>query len=78
MLSGRAGVGLVIVVAAALALSACGRRGALQPPPQAGAPPVEDTAPADSLVTLPAPGARPAETAEPPVPERAFILDALL
>lgn len=76
----RVGVGLVVLVAAAMALSACGRRGAPEPPPQAGPGPLADEAavPSDPLVTLPSPGAREPAAPAVAVPDRPFILDAIL
>lgn len=54
---------ILVLVAAAIGLSACGRKGPLQPPPSATA---AGTAIAD-----------PAESG-PPKPDRDFILDPLL
>lgn len=76
----RVGVCLVVLVAASIALTACGRRGALQPPPGAGPAPLADEAavPSDPLVSLPAPGAREPETVPVAQPDRPFLLDFLL
>jgi predicted small lipoprotein YifL len=61
-----AGWRIAVVVAAGLALAACGRKGALEPPPGAN---IEG-----QPKTLPA-GVEPGKAA---VPDRPFILDRLL
>lgn len=60
-----------------LGLSACGRRGALEPPPDASAPQVEQQA---SDQTLPSPVGTPRSKASRgyTVPDKPFILDPLL
>lgn len=79
MRRGRVGVSVVIVVVAALTVSACGRRGALEPPPSAGPAPAADAAVApEPFVAVPAPGARAPVAQQPPQPDRPFVLDALL
>ncbi|WP_372421971.1 LPS translocon maturation chaperone LptM [Salinarimonas chemoclinalis] len=80
MRAGRASVGVILVVAAALALSACGRRGALEPPPGAGPAPLAEEArvPADPLTGIPVGGPRQPETVPVEQPDRPFFLDFLL
>lgn len=70
MPSRRLELTLVVLLAATVALSGCGRRGALEPPPQAGV--VYEP----GVVTDP--GAPPPEPAPPPPPQRRFFLDFLL
>jgi predicted small lipoprotein YifL len=67
---------LVVLIAAALGLSACGRKGALDPPPNASAPPPPPAASAADASGAPAtanPAAPPAATQK-----KSFILDPLL
>jgi len=62
----------VLVTAIALGLSACGRKGPLDPPPSAAVPPPPAASAAD-------PAGAPA-TANPPAPtqKKSFLLDPLL
>ncbi|MGJ3263196.1 MAG: LPS translocon maturation chaperone LptM [Salinarimonas sp.] len=80
MRAGRASVGLILVIAAALALSACGRRGVLQPPPGAGPAPLADEArvPPDPLTDVPVGQPREPESVPVAQPDRPFVLDVLL
>ncbi|MGP9820223.1 LPS translocon maturation chaperone LptM [Salinarimonas sp. NSM] len=80
MRASRASVGVILVVAAALALSACGRRGALEPPPGAGPAPAAEEArvASDPLTDVPVGGPREPETAPVAQPDRPFFLDVLL
>jgi len=66
---------LVVLIAAALGLSACGRKGPLDPPPTAAAPPPPAASAADAS-GAPATG----NPSAPPVPtqKKSFILDPLL
>ncbi len=61
-----------------LGLSACGRRGALEPPPDGSAPQVQQN-PADQA-TLPSPVGTPRSTPRRgyTIPDKPFILDPLL
>jgi len=70
---------LAVLVAAALGLSACGRKGPLDPPPSAAVPPPPSASAADASLT---PATAPA-TANPEAPpaltqKKSFILDPLL
>ncbi|GGK35391.1 LPS translocon maturation chaperone LptM [Salinarimonas ramus] len=80
MRAGRASVGLILLIATALTLSACGRRGALEPPPGAGPAPLADEAavPSDPLVNVPVGGPRQPESVPVAQPDRPFLLDILL
>jgi predicted small lipoprotein YifL len=62
-----------------LSLSACGRRGALEPPPDASVPQVQQQGNANQA-TLPSPVGTPRSKASRgyTVPDRPFILDPLL
>lgn len=61
-----------------LSLSACGRRGAPQPPPDASAPQAQQGT--GSQATLPSPVGTPRSTAPQgyTIPNRPFVLDPLL
>jgi predicted small lipoprotein YifL len=63
---------LVVLVAAALGLAACGRKGPLDPPPSAAVPPPPAASAADA--------ASASATANPAAPnqKKSFILDPLL
>jgi len=63
----------VLVTAIALGLSACGRKGPLDPPPSAAVPPPPPSASAADASGAPA-------TANPPAPtqKKSFLLDPLL
>ena len=67
---------MVITVLMGLALSACGRKGPLEPPPSA----IEQTKPASPTDTgiMPPVGAKKAETKAAPPPDKPFFLDFLL
>jgi predicted small lipoprotein YifL len=76
---------LAVFLAAAVALAACGRRGALEPPGSAGdipSPAQQTTAPVpgDPLLTAPvSPGAQePAAARAETAPPRRFLLDFLI
>jgi predicted small lipoprotein YifL len=76
---------LVILLAVAVALAACGRRGALEPPGSAddvASPAAQTTAPVpgDPLLTAPvSPGAQePAAARRETTPARPFVLDFLI
>lgn len=58
----------VVALIAAIGLSACGRKGPLEPPPQAG---VTAAAPEGLVATAPKP-------APPAKPDKPFFLDPLL
>ncbi|HKM87114.1 MAG TPA: lipoprotein [Xanthobacteraceae bacterium] len=66
---------LAVLVAAALGLSACGRKGPLDPPPSAAVPPPPAASAADAsgAPATAAPAAPPA-----PTQKKSFILDPLL
>ncbi|WP_156917514.1 LPS translocon maturation chaperone LptM [Salinarimonas rosea] len=80
MRASRASVGVILGVAAVLALSACGRRGSLEPPPGAGPAPLADEArvPSDPLTEVPVGGPREPESVPVTQPDRPFPLDFLL
>ncbi len=64
-----------------LGLSACGRRGALEPPPDAAAAQTQEEAVGQSQGVLPAPVGTPRASSAPQrsmVPNKPFILDPLL
>jgi predicted small lipoprotein YifL len=65
----------VLVAAVALGLSACGRKGMLDPPPSAAAPPPPVASAADA-----AGASATANPAPPPAPtqKKSFLLDPLL
>ena len=67
---------MVITVLMGLALSACGRKGPLEPPPSA----VEQAKPAATADTgiMPPVGAKKPETKAAPPPDKPFFLDFLL
>ena len=83
---------LAVIVVAALGLSACGRKGPLDPPPSAAIPtgPVASSAPGGYSAPAGGTGGTPAETSAktgfdargnavaPPGPNQPFILDPLL
>ena len=62
-----------------LGLSACGRRGALEPPPDGSAPQAQQQSTADQA-TLPSPVGTPRSTPRRgyTIPNKPFILDPLL
>ncbi len=62
-----------------LSLSACGRRGALEPPPDPSAPQAQQQAP-EGQATLPSPVGTPRSRARQgyDIPTKPFILDPLL
>jgi predicted small lipoprotein YifL len=68
---------LVLLVGLALAASGCGRRGPLEPPPNASATPVPQATPTAQSD----PGGLPGSHHKPPpivVPKTPFVLDPLL
>lgn len=79
-----------IVLALALALAGCGRRGALEAPPNAAAQASENQRTgavvggdeeddgADSVVTSPIPGGQKKRAKGITIPQRPFVLDPLL
>lgn len=74
----------LVTAALSLVLTGCGRRGALQPPPEAGAPraqtsgiDAEDDEDGVSIAPTPAPGAR-KRPRNFTIPNRPFVLDPLL
>lgn len=67
----------LVVVAVGLALAACGRRGALEAPPDPNAPKEEQTD-GSSLASSPIPGSAKKKPRATPIPNRPFILDPLL
>ena len=72
---------ILIAGALVLGLSACGRRGALEPPPSAPAPRAQaPEASAAANSTLPSPVGTPRATARQgyTIPDKPFILDPLL
>lgn len=66
----------LLTVLMGLALSACGRKGPLEPPPSA----IEQAKPAATADTgiMPPLGAKKPETKAPPPPDKPFFLDFLL
>ena len=66
----------LLTVLMGLALSACGRKGPLEPPPSA----IEQAKPAATADTgiMPPVGAKKPETKAPPPPDKPFFLDFLL
>lgn len=64
----------------ALALAACGRRGALEPPPDPNAPKqqVQSDADDNAVVASPIPGGAKKRPKGITVPNRPFLLDPLL
>ena len=74
---------LVLIFLVALAVTGCGRRGALEEPGEPGAAAVSDPAPRPGATPLTADQASPGAT-EPPeaasgtAPERRFFLDPLI
>lgn len=66
-------------MALALSLAACGRRGALEPPPDPAAPKEQQaTGDADALTAAPVPGQGKKRPKAITPPDRPFILDPLL
>lgn len=68
----------VVLVATGLVLGGCGRRGALEAPPAAGAAAAPVEAPTDPLTMTPLPAAERPVDPGPAVRDRPFFLDALL
>jgi hypothetical protein len=67
---------LVIILASSLILSACGRRGSLEPPGTVEEPPLGAQ---DTLLDEVSPGGQePAEATPAAAPDRPFLLDFLL
>ena len=66
----------VFTVLMGLALSACGRKGPLEPPPST-VEQAKPAAPADTGI-MPPLGAKKPETKAPPPPDKPFFLDFLL
>lgn len=77
---GRAVTISMVLVATGLVLAGCGRRGALEAPPAAGATaaPTSVQAPTDPLTMAPLPTTERPVDPGPAAPERRFFLDALL
>ena len=80
---GRLGGGrgrLVLLVVLVLGLTACGRRGALEPPPDASAQAAETQRSTVSDATLPSPVGTPRSSPRQgyTIPNKPFILDPLL
>ena len=72
---------VALTALALLALSACGRRGALEPPPGATAQAQQgQPAPTDPVGTLPSPIGTPRKSSKQgyTIPKQPFILDPLL
>jgi predicted small lipoprotein YifL len=70
---------IAIVLAVSLALAACGRRGALEPPPDPNAPAQEEKAAPGGASLTPSPVGTPKKRAvEQPRPNEPFFLDAIL
>ncbi|PVE22360.1 hypothetical protein DC522_21510 [Microvirga sp. KLBC 81] len=69
----------LVAGALVLSLSACGRRGALEPPPDGSAPQAQQQRAADQA-TLPSPVGTPRSRATRgyTIPDKPFILDPLL
>ncbi len=68
---------ILIAGAVSLTLAACGRRGALEPPPDPSAPKAEETQAGGGLTVSPVGQPRRRDTGFE-VPKRDFILDPLL